>query len=76
MHEFDLIPGFNGRLSGIRVRKQLLLGGIVDCGFQHHPGSLATDFDSEVGAPIPWIDLAHAGEIKPWNGRLNAWDIA
>ena len=42
---------------------------------QHHARRLAGDLHGKIGAAIPGVDLAHAGEIQPGDGSFDGGDI-
>lgn len=36
---------------------------------ENHRADFPPDLDGEVGAAVPWIDLAHRGEVKAFHRR-------
>ena len=41
----------------------------------HHTGSPPADLDGKIGPPVPGVDLAHAGKIKPRDGCADGRDV-
>src|SRR5450759_1076785 len=66
-------------------RLALVAPGLATCNLQHSSGSgqllrhqtgnTPSDLDRKVGAPVPWVNLAHAREIKAGHGCLQRRDI-